>query len=200
MKLIEKIKDGTGKIVIPDCGRDELPEFFKDKGYKVGVEIGVYRGWYTKKLCIPGLKIYGIDPWIGYKGYHENRRGFVKRSEALYKEAQDKVKGYDCTLIRKMSMDAVKDFEDESLDFVYIDGHHGFKYVVEDIYEWSFKIKKGGVISGHDYILSPFIRVKYAIDAYVKAYRIDPYYILGTTRTIEGQKRDKWRSWLWIKK
>ena len=39
MKLINKIIDGEGQIQIPDCTRDELPEFFIDKGFKVGVEI-----------------------------------------------------------------------------------------------------------------------------------------------------------------
>lgn len=200
MKLIDKIKDGVGKIEIADCTRDELPEFFKDKGFKVGVEIGVYRGKYTEKLCKVGLKVYGVDPWNPYKGYHEHRRNFVKRSEDIYTEAKNRLAPYDCELIRKMSTDAVKDFEDESLDFVYIDGHHGFKYVVEDIYEWSYKIKKGGVISGHDYSLSPTIRVKHAVNGYIRAYKIDPWYVLGTRRTIPGEKRDQWRSWMWIKK
>jgi glycosyltransferase involved in cell wall biosynthesis len=49
-------------------------------------------------------------------------------------------------------MQAVTDFADESLDFVYIDGNHQLKYVVEDIVEWTKKIKKGGIIAGHDYI------------------------------------------------
>lgn len=201
MKLIDKLnEDGEGQIQIPDCTRDELPEFFKDMGFKVGVEIGAYRGEYTKILCSTGLKIYGIDPWSPYKGYHEYRRHFDKRSEEIYEEAKGRVAPYDCTLIKKMSMDALKDFEDESIDFVYIDGNHGLKHVIEDIYEWSYKVKDGGVISGHDYSLSNTIKVKYAVNAYVKAFKISPWYVLGTMREIEGEKRDKWRSWMWIKK
>lgn len=46
-------------------------------------------------------------------------------------------------------MAAAPDFKPESLDFVYIDGDHKFKYVAEDISEWFWK--KGGMIAGHDY-------------------------------------------------
>ena len=200
MKLINKIIDGEGQIQIPDCTRDELPEFFVDKGFKVGVEIGVYRGQYTEKLCKAGLKIYGIDPWHPYRGYHDKRKNFIKRSQEIFAEATKRLAPYDCTLIQKMSMDAIDDFENESLDFVYIDGNHGFKQVVEDIYEWSFKVKKGGVIAGHDYALSPRLRVKHAVNGYTKAYRINPWYVLGTRKMIPGQKRDQWRSWMWVKK
>lgn len=105
-------------------------------------------------------------------------------------------------------MDAVKDFEDESLDFVYIDGHHGFKYVTEDIFEWSKKIKKGGVISGHDYAYNRTpadhaycLQVKYVIDAYTKAFQIDNWYVLGRDkRESKEEKRETYRSWLWIKR
>ena len=104
-------------------------------------------------------------------------------------------------------MQAVKDFEDESLDFVYIDGHHGFKYVTEDIFEWSKKIKKGGVISGHDYEYSRNpenekktykMQVRYVIDAYTQAFGIDRWYVIGRDKHIYGEKRDQFRSWFWI--
>ena len=90
-------------------------------------------------------------------------------------------------------MDAVKDFADGSLDFVYIDGHHGFKYVAEDIWEWHKKVKKGGIVAGHDYFTlnkdprHPYCNhVKEVVDAYVKAFRIDNLEIMS----------DKYHSWM----
>ncbi len=50
-------------------------------------------------------------------------------------------------------MDALEDFEDNSLDFVYIDGDHNFKHISEDIYEWTKKVRSGGIVSGHDYLI-----------------------------------------------
>jgi hypothetical protein len=110
-------------------------------------------------------------------------------------------------MVRKKSMDAVKDFEDESLDFVYIDGHHGFKFVTEDIWEWSKKVKKGGVISGHDYAYGKWkelgpqvLQVKEVIDAYTLAFRIKNWWVLGRKhKKEEGEKRDQYRSWMWFK-
>lgn len=98
-------------------------------------------------------------------------------------------------------MEAVKDFDDESVDFVYIDGNHEFKYVAEDICEWSKKVKKGGVISGHDYTYSvPYhtyaCHVKHVVLAYTAAYYIRRWYVLGL-RNDPG--RDKWRSWMFFK-
>jgi hypothetical protein len=119
------------------------------------------------------------------------------------KRAKERLKPYDCTIIRKTSFDAAKDFSDESLDFVYIDGAHDFKNVTDDINIWSKKVRKGGVISGHDYIAvdrkRDVIEVKQAVDAYVSANKINPWYALGREEEVIGEIRDKQRSWMWIK-
>ena len=105
-------------------------------------------------------------------------------------------------------MEALNDFENESIDFVYIDGNHGLKFVIEDIYGWTKKVKKGGIISGHDYALitdpnlperPPAIQVKIAVDAYVKAFKIKKWYILGRNEKRPGEVREEWRSWMWFK-
>ncbi len=206
MKILDGIKLKGRGVEIPDCSRDDLPEFFVEMGFRVGAEIGVYKGEFSEKLCKAGLKIYGIDPWAVYDEYDLNPQA---RQDFLYGHAQRILAAYpDCTLIRKTSMEAVKDFEDESLDFVYIDGHHGFKYVSEDIWEWSKKVKKGGIISGHDYgdYLAPatsdpnITHVRHVVDAYAAALKIKNWYVLGCrNKKIRGEKRDKWRSWMWIK-
>lgn len=49
------------------------------------------------------------------------------------------------------SLEYVKNVEDNSIDFIYIDGNHQYSSVKEDILSWLPKIKKGGIISGHDY-------------------------------------------------
>lgn len=209
MKLLDAIQQLKEKRVeIPDCSRDDLPELFKELGFKVGAEIGVYKGEYTKILTTSGAKIYAIDPYLAYDDYDEKKRDFQARQDYLYTKTKRRLASYNCELIRKTSMDAIKDFENESLDFVYIDGHHGFKYVAEDIWEWSKKVKKGGIISGHDYALiasdkghvrDPYVlHVRYVVDGYIQAAKIETLYILGRHHAPEGEKRDKWRSWMWI--
>jgi len=206
-----RIEDGLelepnrwGQVEIPGCGRDDLPQFFADRGYKVGVEIGVYKGVFTRQFCEAGLKVYGVDPWKVYGDYHSHRK--QARQDFLYEHAMRYLKDYDCTIIRKTSMEAVEDFEDGSIDWVYIDGNHQLRYVIEDIVEWSKKVRTGGVVSGHDYaetVNNPHsanvLQAKYAVDAYVRAYRIRPWFILGRRRAPKGEYRDKWRSWMWLK-
>ena len=103
-------------------------------------------------------------------------------------------------------MEAVEGFVDESLDFVYIDGNHEFRYIAEDIYEWTKKVKKGGIVSGHDYFFTKsgtnkaHWHVAYVLRAYIGAYGIENWFVLGRKETIKGEKRDKWRSWMFVKK
>ena len=246
--IMEGLKLRGVPAEIPDCGRDDLPQFFLDMGYKVGAEIGVYKGEYTKKFLDVGIKMYGIDPWRAYNNYNEYQSlnpkseyrnigirkslgKFQSRQDFLYAHTQrllaDHLKSGLCKLIRKTSMEAIEDFEDESLDFVYIDGHHGFRYVAEDLCEWTPKVKKGGVVSGHDYALNkkgardPYVlQVKYVFHAFTKAFGVRNWYVLGQKHP-EGERimadrggqlysdtfvlgdkkeiRDRWRSWMFFK-
>jgi hypothetical protein len=54
--------------------------------------------------------------------------------------------------IRTDSVSASKMYADESLDAVFIDADHKYESVVADILSWMPKVKKGGILSGHDYI------------------------------------------------
>lgn len=53
--------------------------------------------------------------------------------------------------IKNNSIYASSLFEDSMFDCVYIDAAHDFRSVVEDISYWTPKVKKGGILSGHDY-------------------------------------------------
>jgi len=200
MKIAEGIKNKGRPYKIHDAYRNDLPGFFKEMGYKVGVEIGALRGEFTEKFCQVGLKMYAVDPWSYYKNYRRHPK--EAPMEEIYQEAKNRLAPYDCTLIKKTSMEALEDFEDNSMDFVYIDGNHSIRYIVEDIYEWYRKIKPGGVIAGHDYELlmnHPYrlmvCHVKLAVDMMAGIYDVD-YYVLGSNRG----NRDKHRSWLFFKK
>ena len=196
MNLMNALKYEGKPFQIPDCSRNDLAEFFKEMDYKVGAEIGVFKGEFTEKFCKVGLKMYAIDPWRNDKNY------VLKKPDEIYDEAVKILAPYNCKIIRKLSMDAVEDFEDESLDFVYLDGHHNFRYIAEDIFEWSKKVRKGGVVSGHDYNESvnnemlDSVHVLQVVNAYIQAFRIRKFWVLGERYAPD---RDKWRSWFFIK-
>ena len=45
-------------------------------------------------------------------------------------------------------------FEDEYFDFVFIDADHKYESVKQDIEDWYPKVRKGGILAGHDYAQS----------------------------------------------
>ena len=198
MKLIDGIKQLKGRPAeIPDSLRNELPELFKQLGFKVGAEIGVYRGEFTEKFCKAGLQMSAIDPWMGYKGAGRSETK-QEMQDYNYECAKKLLSPYNAQLIRKTSMEALKDFKDESLDFIYIDGDHRFPFIAEDIYHWYSKVKKGGIISGDDYFCTSPVannvlcHVKPVVNAFVETYDLTDFYIIG--------QKDKKMSWMIIKK
>lgn len=136
--------DVTQPIVqITQINRTLLAQFFNELGFRVGAEIGVAEGYYSKVLfeSIPRLKLHLIDIWKTYPGYSE-----YENPEIIYEDAKKLLQNYDANFIRKYSMDALDDFRNNSLDFVFIDGGHDFKNVACDISSWSKKVKIGGII------------------------------------------------------
>jgi hypothetical protein len=78
-------------------------------------------------------------------------------SENVYKKTLAYTMKYsNFHLIRKSSSNASKEFENESIDIVFIDANHSYESVKNDIDLWLPKVKTGGVLSGHDYSISFF--------------------------------------------
>ena len=75
------------------------------------------------------------------EGYFQN---FTKRMTEDFDNNRFKI-------MRAFTTEAVKEIEDESLDFVFVDADHSFEGVSQDIHDWAPKVKAGGAILGHDY-------------------------------------------------
>jgi len=172
--------------------REGLAEIFNEAGFKKGCEVGVRRGGYSVVLCqkIPGLELFCVDPWIPYRG----RRPSQEHQDHIYEDAVRNLAPYNCHIIRKTSMEAVKDFADNSLDFVYIDAMHEFDPVMMDIICWTPKVKIGGIVAGHDYVDSYTCGVIDAVRAYTFYHNIYHWYI-----TYDWQKKEGTPSWFWVK-
>src|SRR4030042_2379122 len=162
-----------------------IPKLFRQLDFRLGAEIGVAGGRFSKFLCVynPNLKIYAIDAWQIYEGYKYNES--QEKMERLYLEAKNRLAPYNCQIVRDWSMEAVKRFADESLDFVFIDANHDYKYVKEDIREWAKKVRKGGIISGHDYIDNYgkiLYGVKKAVNEWILENDIKPLFIFNKAK------------------
>jgi hypothetical protein len=202
MRLIDGIKLKGRPAEIPNCSRNDLPEFFKELGFRVGAEIGVYKGEYSEVVAKSGLKLYSIDSWNNNKNYNYGEDEDQKWFDSLCQESHKRLDKFpNVTIIRKTSMEALEDFEDESLDFVYIDANHRFKYIAEDIMGWERKVKTGGVIVGHDYAYFNHaypgggIQVREIVDAFAQSFNFN-FWVLCKYR---DKPRDRYRSWMFIK-
>ena len=67
---------------------------------------------------------------------------------------------------RKESILASMDYADGSLDYVYLDGGHKYDHVKREIKAWLPKLKKKGIIGGHDYGSMAHPGVKQAVSEY----------------------------------
>jgi len=103
----------------------------------IGVEVGVQNGFNLKQICSQweGF-VYGVDIWP---------------EDEIYETAKKTLEGCNFQLIRANSLIASASFPDDSLDWVYIDAGHSFEEVKADYEAWFPKVRKGGIISGHDY-------------------------------------------------
>jgi len=149
-KRIELLWD-LEKNLFPFLYERPMMRFVKEhnQGHLLGAEIGTRVGYNAynilNELDIGFLHL--IDP---YCSYEQGERSFDTSGE--YEKAKRRLKKwwFKIVFVKKYSADAVEDVP-YCLDFVYIDGNHEYKYIKEDIELYWPKIKKGGVIGGHDF-------------------------------------------------
>lgn len=149
---------------IPLTAADERAAAILDKisfvKNPIGVEVGVFTGELSKRLLgRPDLTLYMVDSWVEHEkdsqyaltDYHGKLSQDYQ--ESLYNHTSNVTvfAGERARIIRKDSVIAAGDFEDQSLDFVFIDADHNYEAVKKDIEAWLPKVKDGGIISGHDY-------------------------------------------------
>jgi hypothetical protein len=139
-------------VRIEESRESYVPSVVRDM--KVGVEIGVFKGQFSKILLEKwNGTLYLVDPWRALGDEYEDSSNHSQHVTA-YQEAMENVKGFEdrAFMIRALSTQAANLFTEESLDFVYIDGNHAYDFVKEDIETWWPKLKKGGALMGHDYL------------------------------------------------
>ena len=121
------------------------------------VEVGSWKGRSTAFLLVeawnksPRIEVYAVDTWLGSE---EHAGEECIKNGTLYEEFLANVKPVSRQLVplRMTSLKGANFFADQSLDSVFIDAAHDYENVKADILAWLPKVKKGGLIGGHDYL------------------------------------------------
>jgi len=121
---------------------------------KYCVEIGVFRGDFSKMILEKNpLYLYLVDPFQLSDEKYKNGLNTAYSTFQDYQLVKNRFK-FDHRVVYKrgFSYDVVKTISDNYFDFIYLDGSHLLKDVKRDLKEWFPKLKKGGIMAGHDYI------------------------------------------------
>ena len=111
-------------------------------------EIGVDEGDFSERLykkCDPEY-LYLIDLWSS-KRYGEKKFNIVKN------KFYDQLKKDEVKIFRDDSINVVSNFNDNFFDWIYIDTDHSFNTTYKELITWKSKVKRNGIISGHDYMM-----------------------------------------------
>jgi hypothetical protein len=141
------------------------------------VELGCWKGKSSCYLLVEAFNsnkkfdIYFIDTWAGSKPHLDPNDkacyepGLAEDEDFVYKIFCNNVNdvNYPKTIIRSDTFDAVREFENNSIQFLFIDTEHEYEHVNKELHMWYPKVQSGGLICGHDYFWEP---VKKAVDEF----------------------------------
>jgi hypothetical protein len=119
-------------------------------------EIGVYRGAFATRLLAdcPGIERYTmLDPWRNLSDWNKPANTDSDTFEEYYKEslASTEFAADRRRVLRGKTTEMAGEIEDESLDFVYIDGDHTLRGITIDLISLWPKVKQGGWLAGDDF-------------------------------------------------
>lgn len=133
-----------------------LGELINSRKYTIGAEVGAATGLTTSYILAncPRLKtLYVADIWKpvvlpGHPSYYKGHPWSLPNMEKVFWETvgnDNRIKA-----LKGLSWEMASKVEDVSLDFVFIDASHDYDSVMKDLRAWDPKIKKGGIMCGHD--------------------------------------------------
>ena len=169
----------------PQFGEDwfTYPELYREmvKRFPSGskfVEIGSWKGkssaFMAVEIANSGKQIdfYCVDTFEGSVEHQNNPE--LPHLYNIFKNNMKPLEEYYQDM-KMTSMEAVQKFDDQSLDFVFIDGSHEYEDIKNDIISWLPKVKKGGILAGHDYYFPPQ-PLNWRMSAVSNSFELDQYY------------------------
>jgi hypothetical protein len=114
--------------------------------------------------------LYSIDSWSADAEKTKSIRTarVLDKMENFYEEAKKRLSPYNerSVIIKDISENAYKQFDNKSLDFIYLDASHLFSGFSIDLVNWYEKLKYGGILAGHDFIRKHNFQICYCVNAF----------------------------------
>ena len=166
------------------------------------VEIGAWKGRsvaYTAVNTINSGKDIKIDVVDTFQGMWETQEEYKDYNTSnLLQEFKSNISSVKSIINRihvMKSIEAAKKYENESLDFVFIDGAHDTQSVYEDCKAWFPKIKKKGIIAGDDIQLKS---VQKGISMWNKEFKKRSFHLVRMNHGYWYQHQNGKTNWLSI--
>lgn len=164
-------------VNIKDADLRAASKFVNDliKGPLLIAEVGTCQGKNAVRM-LRGMNIdrlYLIDSYPDYTDGTHVRKSELQ--ENYYRVMFTNIQPYlsKITLVTKDSLFAAELFKNGAFDFVYIDGWHNYTQVKKDMEAWWPKVKKGGVLGGHDIGHIEFPGVAKAVEGFSKDFKVE---------------------------
>ena len=124
---------------------------FKPVNELTMIEIGSYIGESTVVFANAFKQVISIDPYVDNYDATDHACKHAPFEKVYERFLYNTRLFSNIKHIRKFSDQAILDFENNSIDFVYIDGNHQYEFVKKDIENYYKVIKPYGFLGGHDY-------------------------------------------------
>lgn len=144
-KVDLKEKHLANTKLLPD--RMHLLDLMPKEG--VVAELGVDQGGFSKQIMdrTKAKKLHLVDFW-GSKRYNQNKRQGVEN--LFSKELESKQVEINIGYSTKVGAE----FPENYFDWIYIDTDHSYQTTKDELHTYAPKMKAGGIIAGHDYIIA----------------------------------------------
>ena len=174
------------KLIYSNINRFEIAKQLEGS-LNIGVELGVAEGNFSYQM----MKLNKFKNFYGVDAYQDFQHNNIE-----YKKTKNKLSIFkNYKLIRKRFEQTLDEFEDESIDFLYIDGFaHEGNDGGRTFFNWIRKVKVGGICSGDDYH-DDWPLVKKTVNYYMNKINQDLY----ITNTYNEDKYSDYPSWYFRK-
>ncbi len=153
--VVHRMFGKFGYVIRKDMPRGSTEvamEVFGNKEVNV-CEVGVLEGNNVRNILenLNVKKIYLIDPYNGYIQEEDKINVGIKFMEKVKRKMIKNLESYKdkIVLIEEDSFKAVKRLPDD-IDFIYLDANHDYYYIKKEFELYWSKLKKGGILAGHD--------------------------------------------------